>query len=33
MWVSLFSIALGAAVCLSVAAVIMQSTGGGTLRG
>jgi hypothetical protein len=33
MWVSLFSIALGAAVCLSVAAVIMQSTGRGPLRG
>jgi hypothetical protein len=33
MWLSLFAIALGAAVCLSIAAVMMQSTGQRTLRG
>ncbi len=33
MWISLFTFALGAAVCASVAAVLMQSAGRGTLRG
>jgi hypothetical protein len=33
MWISLFTFASGAAVCLSVAAVMMQPTGQRTLRG
>jgi hypothetical protein len=33
MWISLFIVSLGAAVGLSVAAVMMQSAGRRTLRG
>jgi hypothetical protein len=33
MWISLFTISLGAAVALSIAAVMMQSAGQRTLRG
>jgi hypothetical protein len=33
MWLSLFTIASGIAVCLSVTAVMMQPTGRRTLRG
>jgi hypothetical protein len=33
MWISLFTFAAAAAVCLSVAAVMMQSAGQRTLRG
>jgi hypothetical protein len=33
MWLSLFTFALGAAVCLSIAAVLMQSAGQRRLRG
>jgi hypothetical protein len=33
MWISLFTIVCGAAVCLSVAAVMMQPTARQTLRG
>jgi hypothetical protein len=33
MWISLFTFAAGAAVCLSVAAVMMQPAGQRTLRG
>ena len=33
MWISLFSIATAAAICLSVAAIIMQPTGGRPFRG
>jgi len=33
MWIALFSIAIGAAACLSVAAVMIQSNQGGFLRG
>jgi hypothetical protein len=33
MWIALFSIALAAAVCLSVAAVMVQATQEETLRG
>jgi hypothetical protein len=33
MWISLFTFAAGAAICLSIAAVMMQSAGQRTLRG
>jgi hypothetical protein len=33
MWISLFTFATGAAVCLSVAAIMMQPAGQRTLRG
>jgi hypothetical protein len=33
MWISLFTFATAAAVCLSVAAIMMQSGGQRTLRG
>jgi hypothetical protein len=33
MWIALFSIASAAAVCLSVAAVLLQATQGDALRG
>jgi hypothetical protein len=33
MWIGLFSIASAAAVCLSVAAVVLQATQGDALRG
>ncbi len=33
MWISLFAFASGAAICLSVAAVMMQPAGWRTLRG
>jgi hypothetical protein len=33
MWISLFTFAAGAAVCLSIAAVMMQPAGQRTLRG
>jgi hypothetical protein len=33
MWISLFTFAAGAAVCLTIAAVMMQSAGQRTLRG
>jgi hypothetical protein len=33
MWISLFTFATGAAVCLSVAAILMQPAGQRTLRG
>jgi hypothetical protein len=33
MWISLFTFAAGAAICLSIAAVKMQSAGQRTLRG
>jgi hypothetical protein len=33
MWLSLFTVVSGVAVCLGVAAVVMQPTGQRTLRG
>ena len=33
MWIALFSIAIGAAACLSVAAVMLQAEQGDFLRG
>jgi hypothetical protein len=33
MWFSLFTLASGAAICLSVAAIVMQPAAGGTYRG
>ena len=33
MWIALFSIASAAAVCLTVAAVVLQATQGDALRG
>ena len=33
MWIALFSIAAAAAICLSVAAVMVQTGQGDTLRG
>jgi hypothetical protein len=33
MWISVFTVACGIAVCLSVAAVMMQPTARRTLRG
>jgi hypothetical protein len=33
MWISLFTFASGAAVCLSVAAIMMQPAGQRTFRG
>jgi hypothetical protein len=33
MWISLFAIASGAAICLCVAAILMQPMVGGSYRG